>query len=101
MRVNKPRTLNSTAKYIGLFIIAICLFGIAAANVRAATITVTGNADGIAVDGQCSLREAITAANTNAPSNECPPGDAGADVINFDLILFTAKLRYRSQVRNR
>jgi CSLREA domain-containing protein len=88
MRVNKPRNLRSTARYFSLCIIASCLFGIAAANVQAATITVTGNGDAVAVDGQCTLREAIAAANTNAPSNECPAGDPGPDVINFDAGAF-------------
>jgi len=38
----------------------------------AATITVTGTGDPIAVNGACVLREAITAANTNAASGDCP-----------------------------
>lgn len=48
------------------------------ATTRAATITVTTTADTTANDGQCSLREAIVAANTNAASGaaagECPAG---------------------------
>ena len=69
---------------VALFIFVICLLGISAPNVRAATVTVTGIGDTIAADGQCTLREAIKAANTNAAVNECPAGDAGADTINFD-----------------
>lgn len=41
---------------------------------RGATIAVTGTLDSIAVDGLVTLREAITAANTNAPSGDAPAG---------------------------
>lgn len=43
---------------------------------HAATITVTTNADTIAVDGFCSLREAIRAANLNNAVNECKTGSS-------------------------
>ena len=43
----------------------------------------------IGSDGWCTLREAITAANTNTPSGgvpgECPAGGLGADKITFSL----------------
>jgi CSLREA domain-containing protein len=56
----------------------------------AATIHVTTTSDQIADTGTCSLREAIIAANTNAPSNamagECPSGNSGA----LDTVLSTA-----------
>ncbi|HEY8515968.1 MAG TPA: hypothetical protein VIS07_10690 [Candidatus Binatia bacterium] len=46
---------------------------------RAATIQVTMKKDVVADDGRCSLREAVTAANTNRPSGrtpgECVAGD--------------------------
>ena len=48
------------------------------ARLLLATITVTGTGDTIAVDGVVTLREAITAANTNAASGDAPAGDAGA-----------------------
>jgi CSLREA domain-containing protein len=53
---------------------------------RAATaIVVTSTGDGpVAVDGNCTLREAITAANTDAASGDCPAG-SGADTVSFDL----------------
>jgi uncharacterized repeat protein (TIGR01451 family) len=51
-----------------------------------ATITVTGTGDTIANDGVVTLREAITAANTNAdPSGDTMPGDLGPDTIAFDI----------------
>ena len=56
----------------------------------AATITVTSTADTAANDGVCTLREAITAANTNAASGaavgECAAGTAvGVDAIVFNI----------------
>ncbi len=49
---------------------------------QGATIPVTTAADGIAPDGECSLREAVTAARDNAPYQGCPAGDAaGTDTI--------------------
>lgn len=56
-----------------------------AVDLSAATITVTGTGDTIAVDGACTLREAITAANTNAVSGDCPAGTAGLDQIHFAI----------------
>ena len=52
----------------------------------ATTITVTTDLDADAVDGFCSLREALRAANDDAAHNECPAG-SGADRIVFSLAL--------------
>ncbi len=46
------------------------------------TITVTTDADTVAADGLCSLREAIQAADTDLPVNECIAG-SGTDRIVF------------------
>ncbi len=66
----------------------VCLYFVAAL-VRAATITVNSTADAIGDDGQCTLREAMIAANTNTPSGaaagECAAGSAGMDVIAFSI----------------
>ena len=44
--------------------------------------------DTVAVDGALTLREAVTAANTNAPVNEAPGGsDGSTDIITFDASL--------------
>src|SRR5438876_369801 len=51
----------------------------------AAALVVTGLGDSIAADGVCTLREAITAANTNAPAGDCPAGTSGADMISFSV----------------
>ncbi len=53
---------------------------ILAGNAFAATIAVTTTADSIADDGQCGLREAITAANTDSAFMGCTGGN-GADEI--------------------
>jgi hypothetical protein len=63
----------------------------AASGLSAATITVNTTTDlGPADDGVCELREAVTAANSDAASGaspgECPAG-SGDDVIAFDLAL--------------
>ena len=51
-----------------------------------ASLTVTITSDTIADDGQCSLREAIIAANTDSAFHGCPAGN-GADTINFSSSL--------------
>ena len=63
----------------------------AAASARASTITVNSTADTAANDGVCTLREAITAANTNtasgAAAGECAAGQASptVDTIAFNI----------------
>jgi CSLREA domain-containing protein len=49
---------------------------------RAATISVTTTSDEVNVDGDCSLREAIRAANLDQAVDACPAG-SGADTINL------------------
>jgi hemoglobin-like flavoprotein len=71
-------TMGAMAMLIGLL-----FFTGSAASAK--TITVTGTGDTIAVDGVVTLREAITAANTNAPCGDAPAGDPGLDVINFNI----------------
>ena len=55
----------------------------------AATISVTGTGDTIAVDGVVTLREAIVSANNNASVNadvsSQNPGAYGTDTINFNI----------------
>ena len=45
--------------------------------VRAVTIAVTTTADEVGVNGECSLREAVLAANTNVAVDTCPAGSSG------------------------
>jgi CSLREA domain-containing protein len=47
------------------------------------TIDVTTTDDELNADGDCSLREAIVASNTNAPVDTCPAGGPGVDAINL------------------
>lgn len=49
----------------------------------AAEIAVETTADTIAADGDCSLREAVIAANENTPQTGCPAGDVGHDTIEI------------------
>jgi hypothetical protein len=65
-------------------ILATLSIGIAGAA-RAAIITVTGTGDTIAADGFVTLREALTAANTNAASGDAPAGTVGLDEIRFAI----------------
>lgn len=53
---------------------------------EAATIVVDTLSDELNGNGNCSLREAITAANTNAPVDACPAGSGAAvDTITFSV----------------
>jgi CSLREA domain-containing protein len=53
-----------------------------ASTVRATTITVTVTSDDNTVNGNCTLREAIRAANLNQVVDACPAGN-GADIISL------------------
>ena len=68
----------------------------ATASAMFATITVTTTADTVAADGQCSLREAIQAANTNTAVNECAAGAAGLDTIQFNIGVGTPTINVTS-----
>lgn len=78
---------QTTSRRAGLALAGLLLAMTSAA--RAATITVSSTADTAADDGACTLREAITAANDDAPSGaspgECAAGDGGTDAIAFAL----------------
>src|SRR4030066_1275723 len=50
-----------------------------------ATLVVNTLMDELNSDGDCSLREAIEAANTNAPIDACGSGDVITDTITFDV----------------
>lgn len=68
---------------VGLILLFSARFALAK---PAATLLVTTTNDVIASDGQCTLREAIIAANTDSAFNDCPAG-SGADIITFDASL--------------
>jgi CSLREA domain-containing protein len=69
------RTTAATAAAVLALVIML------ASPAEAATINVTPGAVDSVVNGNCSLREAITAANTDAPVDACAAG-SGADIIN-------------------
>ncbi len=58
---------------------------VAPATVPFATITVNTTADDNVVNGNCTLREAIIAANTHMAVDACAAGVAGLDTIEFSL----------------
>ena len=67
-----------------------------AAHAAGATIVVDTGADTVTVDGQCSLREAILAVNTNSPTGDCAGGTDEEDTIVFganSFIELTSDLR--------
>ncbi len=79
------RTLRARLLLLPL---AVLLVLAVAGSAGAATITVNSNGDDAADDGECTLREAITSANTNTASgtmtDECAAG-SGPDSIGFDI----------------
>ena len=64
---------------------ALLLLGSAQAA-HAATIVVTTNADDNTVNGNCTLREAFQAANTNAAVDQCAAGSPGGDTVLLTAI---------------
>ena len=72
MRVHKFPTLSPV--FLSIFIVVICMIGVSAANVQAATFTVMNTND----SGDGSLRQAIADANAAG----------GADTIDFDAGVF-------------
>jgi CSLREA domain-containing protein len=83
MRLGRAGTL--TFFVLALVFAALISVALAAKPAQAATITVNTNADDSTANTNCTLREAITAANTNAAVDACTSGAAGADTINFAI----------------
>jgi CSLREA domain-containing protein len=88
---------------VGVLIAAGLATLVAASTAPAATIHVNTAADVIGGDGKCSLREAITAANTDSPggglSGECTAG-SGADVIILPAGRYTLAIKGASEDQN-
>lgn len=63
---------------------AVLAIALSATSVHAAVLTVTGTGDTVAVDGLVTLREAITAANSDSPIGDSPAG-MGLDMIHFNI----------------
>ncbi len=86
-----PRRGGRSAKFgavLGVLALALFVQGQAAS---ATTITVTTTSDELTVDGNCSLREAITAANTDTAVDACPAG-SGADTITLPTGTYTLSI---------
>lgn len=83
-RAGRAKADPFTAAAAFLMLLIFCL----SPNAQAATITVDSLADSnpIAVDGNCTLREAIVSANTNM-SDDCTAGDGAPtiDTIEFNV----------------
>ena len=76
-----------TRKFIIILVLSLILCVQAVFSVtpaQAATITVTSKLDSND-PGNCRLRDAIIAANTNTMTGDCPAGGAGSDTIGFNL----------------
>jgi len=73
---------------LGVALAFLLLFAGKGQIVHAAGITVNTTDDELNTDGDCSLREAITAANTNAAVDACAAGNAApaVDVIGFSVM---------------
>lgn len=80
--ISPPRLLTLITAAVMLSI----LLAVPHRTARAASITVTTSDDVIADDGECSLREAIIAANTNTASTDTVGGCAAGDAAATDTI---------------
>ena len=74
------------ARYARLVAVIFALAGsIVGAPASAATYLIDTTSDAVAVDGECTLREALLAVSDDATHNECP-GDAGLDEIVLQAV---------------
>lgn len=82
------------ARSVGLFgVLGVLLFLAQAQTTHAATITVNTTDDELNSDGDCSLREAIEAANTDSAVDACTSG-SGADVLTLPVGTYTLTLNF-------
>jgi CSLREA domain-containing protein len=98
--INENKTMNKTNKPVPSLAhhplqqaIALALT-LGTAGAQAANISVNSAADAAlpANDGNCTLREAIQAANTNIAVDSCPAGTSEPDTIQFNAGLGTITL---------
>jgi CSLREA domain-containing protein len=69
-------------------VLAAALVCVVPSSAQAATIPVTTGTDGIAGDGLCTLREAISSANSDTAVGGCPAG-SGADEVAIPALKVT------------
>jgi len=90
--------MNNKLRILHHGLLAVVLAAAMPLGAQAATIDVSTNSDVIANDGQCSLREAVIAANTNTASGtaagECVAGDPAptVDTINLPANTYTLSI---------
>jgi CSLREA domain-containing protein len=83
-----------------LLLLALLLAGFGSIpQAHAATIEVTSFADNLADNGDCSLREAIQAANTDTAIDACPAG-SGADTIRLSAGIYTLSIAGAGEDQN-
>src|SRR3954466_13605851 len=85
---NRSKITHNKFVRISTAVLLVLAFGLSASAVQvahAAGIVVNTLSDADATDGQCSLREAIIAANTNADYHECTSAAYGVEAIAFNV----------------
>jgi len=92
-RLHLPPLVTLLCSLLGLLLVA----ADPAAPAHAATIAVTTTGDDTTVNGNCTLREAVRAANTNAPVDGCAGDAAGADTITLPAGTYTLALGGRDE----
>lgn len=85
--MKKKQAINSRCREFFTLLVAAAFFLIGGWSASAAVITVNTIADENGAGADCSLREAVQAANTDAAFGGCAAG-AGADTIQFDAGVF-------------
>lgn len=82
-RTSAPVVLRRVVTMAAGLAVAGSMALVAAAPVAAASLVVTDPLDQELANGECSLREALAAANADTANADCPAG-SGADTITFD-----------------
>ena len=82
---NTRFALTAAAALAGIFLVVLVVATPSAAVVDTSIVVNTLD-DELNSDGDCSLREAVAAANLNAPVDACPAGDGiDTDTIKFEV----------------
>jgi CSLREA domain-containing protein len=91
----RPFRLRLAALAVGIATLAALLIS---APASAATLTVNTTADQAGAGGACSLREAITAANTNRSFGGCPAGSSSDTIVlaagTYTLTIPTTEVQF-------
>ena len=86
-----PRTKHMLRMVALGVVLLLALVGLHGTALAGTTITVNTTADELNSDGDCSLREAIQAANTDAAVDACPAG-SGDDTITLPAGTYTLSI---------